>query len=382
VTARIALYSHDAHGLGHVRRNLAIADAAAADGEHQVLVLTGAREVARWPLPPGVEALTLPGLVKTPDGAYRPRSLDVGLAELIRLRAATLRAALATFAPDVLIVDKQPLGVHGELEPTLGELRARGTRLVLGLREVLDDPVTVRREWRRSGGDAAARDLYDAVWVYGDPSVYDPVREYGLSELLRGKVTYTGYLARRPEPPNAGSADRDAVLCLLGGGRDGLPLAAAFARAPLPRGATGLILTGPQMPAGELRRLSHVAAGRAIDVLEFVPEPIRLMRRARAVVSMGGYNTVCELLATRRRGLIVPREVPRREQLIRARRLAARGAVDLLEPGRLSPEAIGAWLARPAAGAAVDHAIDIGGLARIPGLLAAELDREATRAAS
>ena len=51
---------------------------------------------------------------------------------------------------------------------------------------------------------------------------------------------------------------------------------------------------------------------------------------------MGGYNTSCEILACGRRALIVPRIIPRREQLIRAQRLSELGAVDVLHPQALS----------------------------------------------
>lgn len=57
------------------------------------------------------------------------------------MRSAVLAAALEAFAPDLLIVDKLPSGVLGEFVPALERLRAAGrTKMVLGLRDVLDDP--------------------------------------------------------------------------------------------------------------------------------------------------------------------------------------------------------------------------------------------------
>lgn len=375
---RVALYSHDACGLGHVRRNLRLAGALAARAPGSLLVLAGSREAAALPIPPGVECVTLPGVAKTPEGDYRPRALGVGLEELLGIRSAVIDAALDSFAPDVVIVDKHPRGLHGELAPALEGLRRRGTRLVLGLRDVLDEPAAVRREWAEHGsGEAVARD-YDALWVYGDPRVYDAVAEYGLHELA-ASVRYTGYLGPEVRGTPAPEHGERLALCLVGGGEDGAALAEAFVRAPLPAGSAGLLVAGPLMPHGQRRRIERLAAqaGR-MRVIESLPEPAALMARAERVVAMGGYNTTCELLVHRKHALVVPRVRPRREQLIRAERLARRGLLDVLHPRDLSPEALGDWLAAPAPAArAAAFKPDLGGLARIPAYLDDVLRRPA-----
>src|SRR5687767_4439403 len=204
-TPRVALYSHDALGIGHLRRNLLIAGSlAGADGGASVLMLAGVPEATAFHIPPRVDVLTLPALRKMAEGGYEPRRLGISADNLLGLRANALRAALESFEPDVLIVDKLPLGVAGELRPTLESLSARGrTRCVLGLRDVLDDPARVRLEWAHRGYEAAVDRFYEAVWVYGDARVYDPVREYGFGQALARKVRYTGYLERAAVRPTA-----------------------------------------------------------------------------------------------------------------------------------------------------------------------------------
>lgn len=378
---RVALYSHDAQGLGHVRRNLAVAGVLADGGRRDVLLLTGAKEAGVFPTPDGVELLTLPAIAKTPDGAYEARSLALSMSALIRLRSQTICAALDSFAPDVFIVDKLPLGIQGELEVALDVLAQRhSTRFVLGLREVLDDPATVRSEWAQSGAEKAMRERYDAIWVYGDQRAYDPIVEYGLDHDIAEKVRFSGYLgcdpgamidgrAREPEVLNLPPGD--FALCLVGGGQDGTELATAFARASLREGLSGVIVTGPFMPASARRELDRIAAGRPdLLVLSFLDDPGSLMARAHSVVAMGGYNTVCELLHLGRRTLLVPRVTPRTEQLIRARCLVAHGLVDLLHPAALSPEALGSWLsAEPEPRPHPRATVDLDGLSRLPGLL-------------
>jgi predicted glycosyltransferase len=379
---RVALYSHDALGLGHLRRNLAIARALAKSGSRSILLLVGAREAAAFELPPGVDCVSVPALAKRPDGRYGSRSLAVGLRDILRLRSDTIRTALEAFAPDAFIVDKLALGVERELEPSLRSLRRRGrTRVVLGLRDVLDDPWVVRREWRQSGTEAAIRLYYDAIWVYGDPRVYDCVRACRLPPETAAKVCFVGYIDRRsssvaPRDGAAGELDElvprsgSLYLCTVGGGEDGYGVAEAFARAELPPGASGLILTGPFMPPAARRLLRRLAAERErLQVREFVPHPGRLLARAKKVVAMGGYNTVCELIARRKRALIVPRVTPRTEQLIRAERMRELGLLDVLQPTELSAERIGEWLARDGGPPNDAPQIDLGALERLPAML-------------
>lgn len=381
---RVALYSHDAQGLGHVRRNLALAAALVAGRPGtEVLLLTGAPEATTLPLPPHTDVVTLPTVRKDDRGQYVARHLSSPVSQVLALRAAVLEGALVAFAPDLLVVDKLAVGLGGELRGALAALRGSATRTVLGLREVLDAPDVAHREWHASGADEAVRDLYDAVWVYGDPTVYDVVAECGLGEAVAAKTSYTGYLghgrgagatARTRTAARPGAGERPYHLCLVGGGQDGRAIAEAFVRAPLPEGHDGVLLTGPYMRRDTRDELRRLAAGRDdLRVLEFVPEPEQLLAGAASVVSMAGYNTVCELLAAGHRPLLVPRVEPRTEQLIRARTLAARGLVDVLLPDQLGPDVLGAWLARSgSAGASgarpVPERVDLDGLDRVCGL--------------
>src|SRR3954471_13391634 len=239
---RIAFYSYDEHGLGHVRRSIAIAHALSAAEPLSILLIAGAREAALFRLPEGTDTLALPAPSTDFNGDRRGPSVGLDVAGTVRMRARTLRSALAAYEPHVLIVDRLPLGVHDELGESLGVLRDMGTRLVLGLREVLDDPAVVRAEWNRSGAIGVLRRSYDAIWVYGDPRVFDPAVEYDMPADLRERVRYSGYLDRRAgaAPARAELAarrrelrlpDGGLALCVLGGGEDGHRLAEAFARA-------------------------------------------------------------------------------------------------------------------------------------------------------
>lgn len=381
---RIALYSHDAQGLGHIRRNLAIARALAGiRPAPNVLVLTGAPEAPSLPRPAQCDVITLPTLAKSLAGRYSPREFSGGLDDVVALRSSIITSALTTFAPDLLVVDKLPRGFGGELEPALERLRRSGTtRVVLGLRDVLDDPRRTRREWDDQEATAAIDRWYDQLWVYSDPRVQDPIADCRLPAALRSITRYTGYLgwgrAGLESPPATRRVivpDPPYVLGIVGGGQDGATLARTFAAAPLPAGHRALLITGPHMPPTQVDEIDAIAVRHPhLTVAPFVCPLEPVLLGAAAVVTMGGYNTVCELLTTDVPALVVPRTTPRREQMIRAERLAGLGLLDVLDPDQLTVERLGGWLAHatgPGRTTRRDH-VDLDGLAHI-GDLAVEL---------
>jgi predicted glycosyltransferase len=387
---RVVFYSHDTVGLGHIRRNIALAAALVrSDIQTDVLLITGNPEAATLPRPANTDIVTLPTVAKDSSGGYRSRSLRSALNHVLDTRAAVIQAAVLSFEPDLLVVDKVPLGVGKELLATLNTLRddpQRRTSVVLGLREVLDDPITAVRDWTRSHSTRVIEDYYDAIWVYGDRRVYDPIVEYGLPPQVASKVSYTGYLAddrgvglivptadQLPPPPLP--PELPYLLCMVGGGQDGFELAHAFVLAALPAGFLGVVICGPFMPPDQRRQVHADAAARAdMIVYDFVSNVQSFLDGATAVVSMAGYNSVCEVVACGRRALLVPRTSPRLEQRIRAERLAGLGLVDVLPAAELSGERLAQWLSEAVAGPATttrSHAgaeIDTGGLHRVPEL--------------
>lgn len=380
---RIAFYSHDTMGLGHLRRNLLVAHMMAGSNLRAIsLLVAGVREATAFPLPQNADCLTLPSLRKDKGGQYQSRSLDVSLKDVIAVRAAAISAAIEAFEPDVMIVDNVPRGAMQELDATLRHLRAGGrTKCVLGLRDVLDEPSTVRREWAKVLNEEAIRDYYDEIWVYGDPAVYDVVRECQFAAEIAAKARFVGYLDQRVRlalRPDDGLCSSSAlglstdkfVLCSVGGGQDGSLLAEAFARAELPDDTSGVILTGPFMAADLLVRLRAIAAANPrMTVLEFFLEPARLVRDAERVVIMGGYNSVCEALSFEKPALIVPRVKPRMEQMIRGQAVRAWGLVDVLHPDQLNPQALTRWLQEDKPAPQVHGRINFNGLFTIQALL-------------
>ena len=380
VPRRIVLYSHDTCGLGHLRRNLLIARSIRQAYKHvNILLLSGAREAASYALPRGVDLFSLPAYEKVDNENYEPRFLDLALDQFRSLRSDTICTILQTFEPDLFIVDKVPRGTLGELEASLHYLKHESDcRCVLGLRDILDDPLHVRVEWTAAGNFAAIKEYYDAVWVYGDPVVYSPEIEYNFPVDIREKIVYTGYLGLQNDSDDAACVEGDNpvytekpfALCAVGGGKDGYALAEAFVQSTFPEDLNGVLLTGPHMPAEQRLKLSAICEKNPhLQLLEFHQKPIALYRRADRIVCMGGYNTLMEILSLSKKPLVAPRIHPRIEQLLRVQRFERLGLVEHLNAKKSMPGQISSWLHRKTEAIHPEKKIDMKGLSRLLSLI-------------
>ncbi len=371
---RLAFYSHDTMGMGHVRRNLLIASAIVRQCQNiEVLLIAGTREAAYFAMEAGLDCVTLPALTKTADGRYSARHLAWSFEETTTLRSRVILAAMEAFSPDVFVVDKLPRGIGHELVPTLERLRCAGTKCVLGLRDVLDEPQVVAREWQRDSNDEAIEAFYDELWIYGDQAIYDCLTEYSFSQTVKSRAFFTGYLNQSTRNPSFATADGNTskaqsrqVLCVVGGGQDGFDLAKAFAQSSLPTDCEGVIITGPFMPKADQQQLVRLVEGnQRMKIIDRLVETDDYLRAADRVIAMGGYNTVTSVLSFQKPALIVPRTSPRQEQWIRAERLAERGWITALNPLELSPRRLTEWLHSSVVPYPTADAVDLLGLDRI-----------------
>ena len=245
------------------------------------------------------------------------------------LREAIIRNTAAMLQPDIFIVDKEPTGFRGEIIPTLEAAKARGARLVLGIRDVMDEPALLVPEWERKGAVEALIRYYDDIWIYGLKEIYQPLVALDLPAEVDASASSTPAIC--------------AASCRTSRNLDALPQAHARAlrarhdrrrrrrRRPARLGDLGL-RDGPHDPAAGARRVRpvHRRATRGAASWSGSPSSTmstpscfdakieHLMKKATAIVAMGGYNTFCEILSFDKPALIVPRKTPRLEQAIRA----------------------------------------------------------------
>jgi predicted glycosyltransferase len=225
----------------------------------------------------------------------------------------------------------------------LDAARRRGARLVLGLRDVLDAPEPLAREWARKGYVEAIRRWFDEIWIYGLPEIHRPLEGLGLGPDVMARTVYTGYLRREapdwPEGLGEEPPEGPFVLVTAGGGGDGAPLvdwALSAYEADPALGPRAVIVYGPFMPAERRAEFDRRAAalGERVETLSFDSRIERLQRHAVGIVAMGGYNTFCEILSLDKPAVIAPRTHPRLEQYIRAEAAERLGLVRMLHAPR------------------------------------------------
>lgn len=338
---RVLIYSHDTFGLGHLRRCRAIAHALVERSPNiSVLILSGSPIIGNFDFNRRVDFVRIPGVIKLRNGEYNSTSPQVDIDQTLAMRASIIRHTADIFNPNLFLVDKEPLGLRGEVRETLEMLKSRDVPLVLGLRDILDDPAQLATEWKRKNVLPALLDLYDEIWVYGLPQICDPIADIDLPQSIRHKTIFTGYLERSaPEKPASVLAetpfDEPYLIVTPGGGGDGAAMVDWTLRAYELESAPAypaLIAFGPFMHPETRAEFARRAAKLGnVKTLTFDANIESLIQKAAGIVAMGGYNTFCEILSFDKPAILVPRTQPRREQLIRAQRAQDIGLVTMLE---------------------------------------------------
>lgn len=354
---RILIYSHDTYGLGNIRRMATIAEALVEqDAATNVLIITGSPMLHAFRLSDRVDYVKLPCLNRTDVGRYDVKHLKLDIDSIKRMRAGLIATAAVDFDPDLVLVDKKPLGVMRELEPMLDVLSRRPAppHLSLVLRDILDAPEVTRDVWRRNGYHEQIARYYDDILVVGARKVFDVAREYEFPPETARMVRYAGFLRRHRGKASAtdirarlGLKNEKIVLVQAGGGADGAALISTYIESlrKWPAGAPffSWIISGPELAADERRKIARMMAETPFAIhQDFADDMNACINAADYVVSMGGYNSVCEILSLGRPAVIVPRVRPVLEQWLRASRLADCGMVECLHPDSMTPATLGA----------------------------------------
>lgn len=347
-----SFYSHDGFGLGHLSRTVCLASRLRElEPNLDVHIITSSPAAHRLTALHDFAWIKIPSVTKVGAERYRPYNLSTDLESVIALRSALILSAIQNIRPDLLVVDHRPLGLKEELLPALRWLRSHlpETRVVAGLRDVIDDERTVKYDWSEQGIYDALEYLYHAILVYGERSVLDTTRAYGMPDSVQRKTRFVGYLGRGPTSQSREQvrrtlelADERLVVVHAGGGGDGAELIGTYLDgAPmLPDDIHSLVVAGPLMDETERRRLRSLADRPRITFVDYQEDLPSYVAAADLSISMGGYNTVCEVLSYRVPALIVPRVFPRKEQYIRAQLLARRGLLRMLPPYSLNPRSL------------------------------------------
>jgi len=367
-SADILFYVQHLLGIGHLRRSAAIARALDAAGVKVVFVSGG------LPVPGldigAAQLVQLPPL-KSLDEHFSGLVDDKG--QLIDqawkdARATQLLEIFRAARPRLLITEMFPLGrrqMRFELLPLLETAARRTPRpaIVCSVRDILNAQRSAEKtRWMMATLDR----FFDRVLVHGDPAVATLDLTFPEIARVAPEVTYTGYVVTEPPasldgtatPESAGasagasagtsagtSAGEGEILVSAGGGRVAGPLIeAALAARPIGplNAAPWRILVGEHFPAADFEALARRARNcltGGVIVERSRPDFQALLARCRLSVSQAGYNTVMEVLLSRRPAVVVPFAAgSETEQSLRADLLAARGLLSVVAEAELTGE--------------------------------------------
>lgn len=380
---RVLLYSHDSVGLGHLRRNLAIAgEISATFPNARIQILTGSPCDSQFKLPKHTDLIKIPSICKDTEGRYVTRNFSGSLKDTLTFRSKMILQAFELFEPNLVIMDHQLIGLNGEALEMLRAAKKKGVQTIFGLRDIKDSPEVVKRNWNTEDGRWALNECYDRVCVYGMQEVFDPRAAYAPFLDQVRHVDFTGFIVPRlrksSKKPLPGA--RKKVLVTFGGGGDGAQRAERYldALTTAPAHWESHIITGPLM-AADLRRHIRERAKKieplgSVKVYRFHRRIPELLSQVDAVVSMAGYNSCAEILQSDVPAVLLPRSFPREEQLIRATRLAEQGWVKVIPAANPDPKEL--FAAVKLAVASPRHKrsdVDLNGLSRLCQIIAEQL---------
>jgi len=368
LTAKVLFWVQHLLGIGHLKRTTTLARALSAAG-FDVLVASGGFPLAGLRLG-GARFAQLPP-VRAVDVYFKDLRGDGDQPIDDGWRAERKSQTLALYAaekPDLVLTELFPFGrrqLAFELDPLLRAARADGALTICSVRDILVEPPKPERLMEML---ERVERFYDRILVHGDPSLVPFEETFPQTERLGERFAYTGYVVEEPLEA-AGDDGREEVIVSAGGGAVSVPLLkAALAARPLSGEAARLpwrLLCGAGVPAAAVEELQN-SAGDSVIVEPARPDFPGLLARARLSISQAGYNTVMDVLSAGIPSVVVPYAGGLEgEQTLRARRLAERGVLQVVDEDKLSPEALGEAVRRamatpPAAlaGLATDGAIE------------------------
>lgn len=341
---RILMYSHDTFGLGHLRRCRAIAHSIVDRFKGvNVIIISGSQIAGAFDFRARVDFVKIPSVIKLYNGEYDSIGEYIDLEDILTMRKLIIQRTAESFQPDLFIVDKEPLGLKGELIPTLQMLKDTPAKTILGLRDVMDSPELLEREWSPKNMLSRIADYYDRIWVYGPEHFWNPLGGLDVPETIEKRLLHVGWLER--ELPAAQFSDMhflpdQYILVTAGGGGDGsmmMEQVLAARELDWQNDYPIVMVLGPFMKSENRERIRLRASRLAnVNVIDFESRLEVLLASAVGVVGMCGYNTFCEVLSFDRKALFVPRTQPRHEQYIRASRAREVGLCEMLTPEEAS----------------------------------------------
>jgi predicted glycosyltransferase len=334
---RILYYCQSLVGVGHLSCSLRIIDELLTHS--QVDLIHGGLDTGRPMVRSGLRSLRLPTLLHDAGtgGFIDPEASGGADLEAVWVERARAIDAFLCLPYDAIVVEFYPFGrrrFKREIMALFGAVRGRCGEVPIftSVREVLV-PRAIENERRMV---ASVNKHIHTVFVRGDPNLIRLDETFSLAGDIADRLCYTGYIS--PTPPRHRPARKPQVLVSQGGGNVGHELLqAAVGVAELMPELDFLLACGSRTPAAEIDVLRASVRSGNVHIEPFLPDFLQHLMESSVSISMGGDNTLLDVLTARTPALAYPYQ-GNSEQGTRIRRFAEHGLLHELGSADLASE--------------------------------------------
>jgi predicted glycosyltransferase len=369
---RILFYSQHVLGIGHFFRSMEIARALKP---HEVLFIEGGEPLVDFTPPPHVRRALLPPIMMDPSFS-RIEVRDEDVKDIWTSRTDLLLHLYEEFRPHWIVTELFPFGrrvFRKELMPLLEAARKGGskTRVACSLRDILVEKQDVEKY------EARVLEIlnrwYDLLLVHTDPRVIELGETFSRMKEISVPVVYTGFVCRTAPPRRAGGGRR-VIVASTGGGRVGADLLQTVVRGFKRMARRDLelrVFLGPFMEESDRTALFNLATGDSrISLHPFASDFLAELAGADLSISMAGYNTCMDILASQVPALVYP-FAQNREQAMRAERLERLGLLRILRTLSETDLTVAAEQLLTHSPVPAPHSLELEGAAKTAAVLAA-----------
>ena len=332
---RILYYCQSLVGVGHLACSLRIIKELVKDA--LVDLIQGGLDMANPFEHPRLRTLRLPTLLHDAStGGLLDPDLARGVEAVWTLRSAQIADFLAS-RYDAIVVEFYPFG-RRRFKPEIMNL-FRAVRessgqvpIFCSVREVLvPRPIEAERRMVET-----LRKHIHTVFVRSDSDVIRLDDTFTLAPQINDKLVYTGYIS--PPPPEVWPARRKQILVSQGGGNVGRELMlAAIQVAPLMPEYSFVLAAGSRTADHEVSALNASVRSSNVQIRPFLADFQHQLMASAASISMGGDNTLLDVISARTPALAYPFQ-GNPEQSLRIAKFASKGLLTALAPADLAAQ--------------------------------------------